>query len=239
MGETLNAMWHRLSLQHELQLSPWQWVLLGALVALLVLPRPAWRLTGMYSTLVHELGHVVLALFTGRFVTGLRLGWDHSGEVVSRGRGKASVIISGVAGYPAPLWCSAGLLAATAAGYPGLALGAYAILFCLALVFVRNLAALLVCVASAALALGIVFFAPVDMFVYVALLLAGFLLVAGARDCLKLLAVHTWRRQDVRQSDAYLIGASTGTFSGIWLLVILTLAGSGLWLAVRSLILLI
>lgn len=122
---------------------------------------------------------------------------------------------------------------------PRTGLGAYAIIFCLALVFVRNLAALLVCVASAALALGIVFFAPVDMFVYVALLLAGFLLLAGARDCLKLLAVHTWRRQDVRQSDAYLIGTSTGTFSGIWLLVILTLAGSGLWLAVRSLILLI
>ncbi len=80
MGETLNATWQRLSLQHELQLSPWQWVLLGALVALLVLPRPAWRLTGMYSTLVHELGHVVLALFTGRFVTGLRLGWDTPGR---------------------------------------------------------------------------------------------------------------------------------------------------------------
>ncbi|MCW4466433.1 M50 family metallopeptidase [Glutamicibacter sp. MNS18] len=236
MGETLSELWLRLSLHQPVELDGWQWLILAALVALLVLPRPSWRLTGMYSTLVHELGHVISALFTGRFVTGLRLGWDHSGEVVSRGRGKISVVISGIFGYPAPIWCAAGLLAAAAAGYPGAALGIYALFFCLALVFVRNFPALVVCVASALLALGVVFFAPTDAFVYVTMLLAGFLLVAGLRDCLKLLSVHTWRRTEIGSSDAYLIAASTRTFASLWLLVILALAGGGLWLAVASLL---
>lgn len=214
----------------------WQWLIVASLVALLVLPAPAWRITGMYSTLVHELGHVISAMFTGRFVTGLRLGWDHSGEVVSRGRGGFSVVVSGSFGYPAPIWCAAGLLAATSAGHAGLALGVYALFFCLALVFVRNIPALVVCVASVALALGIVLFAPVAAYIYVVLLLAGFLLAAGVRDCVKLLSVHLWRRAEIANSDAYLIARSTGTFATLWLLVILLLAGAGLWLAASSLL---
>ena len=79
--------WHRLAQPVAVDLSPWQWVIIAAVVLVLVIPAPAWRITGLYSTLVHELGHIVSALFTGRFVTGLKLGWDHSGEVVSRGRG--------------------------------------------------------------------------------------------------------------------------------------------------------
>jgi len=232
---TTNELWQRLSQQHPVELSDWQWLALAGIIALLVVPRPVWRLTGMYATLVHELGHVITALFTGRFVTGLRLGWDHSGQVVSRGRGNFSVIISGIFGYPAPIWCAAGLLSATAAGYTGMALGVYALFFCVALVFVRNLAALVVCLASSGLALGVVFLAPSDAFVYAALLAAGFLLVAGVRDCLKLLSVHTWRRRDLGQSDAYLIARFTGTFATLWLLVILLMAGGGLWVAIQSL----
>lgn len=236
VGETLNELWLRLSLRQPTELGGWQWLILIGLVALLVLPRPAWRLTGMYSTLVHELGHVISALFTGRFVTGLRLGWDHSGEVVSRGRGKISVIISGVFGYPAPIWVAAGLFSAAAAGYTAMALGVYALFFCLALVFVRNFAALVVCVMSALSALGIVLFAPVSAFTYVTMLLAGFLLMAGLRDCIKLLSVHVWRRSAIRSSDAYLIAESTGTFATLWLLVILAVAAAGTWLAVVSLL---
>lgn len=237
--EFVSELWARLTLHQPTELSRWQWLIVLTLVLLLVLPHPVWRLTGMYSTLVHELGHVISALFTGRFVTGLRLGWDHSGEVVSRGRGKFSIIISGIFGYPAPVWLAAGLFAAAAAGYSGVALGIYALFFCLCLIFVRNLAALVVCVASALIALGLVLFAPVEAFTYATLLLAGFLFLAGLRDCLKLLSVHLWRRRDIQNSDAYLIAQATGTFATFWLVVILALAGTGAWLAVRSLLRLI
>lgn len=228
--------WARLWQPQVVDLSAGQWVVLLAVVLGLVLPRPVWRITGMYSTLVHELGHVISALFTGRFVTGLRLGWDHSGEVVSRGRGKASIIISGIFGYPAPLLISAALLWATASGYAGRALGIYALFFVLALVFVRNWPAFVVCTASACIALAVVFLAPASAYIYLALLLGGFLLCSGIRDLLKLLAVHTWRRRDIEQSDAYLIARSTGTFATLWLLVIMALGAIGMFLGIQSIL---
>ncbi len=209
-----------------------QLVIVAALVALLVLPRPLWRVTGMYCTLIHELGHVIFALFTGRFVTSLQLGWDHSGQVVSRGRRGWSSAISGVAGYPAPLWCAAGLLAAAAAGYSGWALLAFALLFCGALVFVRNLPAILVCGSSAGAALAILVFAPIPYFTFAVLFMGGFLLLAGLRDMLKLLSVHLWRRHHREQSDAVLIARSTGGYAWIWLWLIMILCACGAWVAV-------
>ena len=236
MNLDIAEAWHRLAQPVVVDLNSWQWLIIAAVVLAMVIPAPAWRITGLYSTLVHELGHIVSALFTGRFVTGLRLGWDHSGEVVSRGRGKFSVIVSGIFGYPAPLWVSALMFWAISIGYAGQALGIYALFFLLALVFVRNWPAFVVCTVSALIALGVVFFAPVEAYLYLSLLIAGFLLIAGLRDYAKLLAVHTWLRRDVAQSDAYLIARATHTFAGLWLLVILALGAGALWWASRSLL---
>ncbi|WP_347039190.1 M50 family metallopeptidase [Glutamicibacter halophytocola] len=236
MNLDIAEAWHRLAQPVVVDLNSWQWLIIAAVVLAMVIPAPAWRITGLYSTLVHELGHIVSALFTGRFVTGLRLGWDHSGEVVSRGRGKFSVIVSGIFGYPAPLWVSALMFWAISIGYAGQALGIYALFFLLALIFVRNWPAFVVCTVSALIALGVVFFAPVDAYLYLSLLIAGFLLIAGLRDYAKLLAVHTWRRRDVAQSDAYLIARATHTFAGLWLLVILALGAGALWWASRGLL---
>jgi len=236
MNLDIAEAWHRLAQPVVVDLNSWQWLIIAAVVLAMVIPAPAWRITGLYSTLVHELGHIVSALFTGRFVTGLRLGWDHSGEVVSRGRGKFSVIVSGIFGYPAPLWVSALMFWAISIGYAGQALGIYALFFLLALVFVRNWPAFVVCTVSALIALGVVFFAPVEAYLYLSLLIAGFLLIAGLRDYAKLLAVHTWRRRDVAQSDAYLIARATHTFAGLWLLVILALGTGALWWASNSLL---
>lgn len=232
MNVDIADAWHRLVQPVEVELNLWQWLLVLALVLVAVIPKPVWRVTGLYSTLVHELGHIVSALFTGRYVTGLRLGWDHSGEVVSRGRGKLSVIISGVFGYPAPLWVSAIMFWAISSGYAGRGLGIYALFFLLALIFVRNWPAFVVCAVSALVALGVVFFAPAETYIYLSLLIAGFLLIAGLRHFVKLLSVHTVRRHDIAQSDAYLIARSTRTFAGLWLLIIMILgAGALLWSA--------
>lgn len=236
MNLDIAEAWHRLAQPVVVDLNSWQWLIIAAVVLAMVIPTPAWRITGLYSTLVHELGHIVSALFTGRFVTGLRLGWDHSGEVVSRGRGKFSVIVSGIFGYPAPLWVSALMFWAISIGYAGHALGIYALFFLLALVFVRNWPAFVVCTVSAIIALGVVFFAPVEAYLYLSLLIAGFLLIAGLRDYAKLLAVHTWRRRDVAQSDAYLIARATHTFAGLWLLVMFALGAGALWWTSSSLL---
>lgn len=238
MNLNIGEAWARLSQPVEASLTVWQWALVSGLVLLLVVPRPVWRITGLYSTLIHEMGHIISAMLTGRFVMGLRLGWDHSGEVVSRGRGKFSVIFSGLFGYPAPLFVSAVMFWAISAGYAGRALGIYALFFIVALFFARNWPAILVCAVSVIVALGVVFFAPENAYLYLALLIAGFLLCSGIRDFIKLLSVHTVRRNDLRQSDAYLIAESTGTFATLWLLVMLLLGALCLWWSVSSLIVL-
>ena len=63
-------------------------LLLGILAAAIVLsiPRVTWRWFGLYVTFVHELGHAFAALMTGRVVHGLKIGLDHSGQLVSSGR---------------------------------------------------------------------------------------------------------------------------------------------------------
>lgn len=236
MNLNIGEAWARLAEPVAVDLLAWQWLALAAVAGLLVFPRRIWRITGLYSTLVHEMGHIVAAMLTGRFVMGLRLGWDHSGEVVSRGRGKFSVIFSGLFGYPAPLWVSALMLWAISGGYAGRALGVYALFFLLALFFARNWPAVVVCLITSAVALAVVFFAPAGTYVYLSLLVAGFLLLAGVKDFIKVLGVHTWRRRDLGQSDAYLIAQATGTFATLWLAVMLVLGAAALLWAVNSLV---
>ena len=236
MNLNIGEAWARLAEPVAVDLLGWQWLALAAVAGLLVFPRRIWRITGLYSTLVHEMGHIVAAMLTGRFVMGLRLGWDHSGEVVSRGRGKFSVIFSGLFGYPAPLSVSAVMLWAISGGYAGRALGVYALFFLLALFFARNWPAVVVCLITSAVALAVVFFAPPGTYVYLSLLVAGFLLLAGVKDFIKVLGVHTWRRRDLGQSDAYLIAQATGTFATLWLAVMLVLGAAALLWAVNSLV---
>lgn len=236
MNLNIGEAWARLSEPVAVDLQAWQWAALAVVVGLLVLPRRIWRITGLYSTLIHEMGHIVSAMLTGRFVMGLRLGWDHSGEVVSRGRGKFSVIFSGLFGYPAPLWVSAVMLWAISEGHAGRALGVYALFFLLALFFARNWPAVVVCLVTSAVALAVGFFAPAGTYVYLSLLIAGFLLLAGVKDFIKVIGVHTWRRRDLGQSDAYLIARATGTFATLWLVVMLALGTAALLWAVSSLV---
>src|SRR4029453_16062803 len=77
-------------------------VVLGVLTAAIVLSIPArtWRWFGLYVTFVHELGHAFAALMTGRVVHGLRIGLDHSGQLLSSGRGRNGAVWSGFWGYP-------------------------------------------------------------------------------------------------------------------------------------------
>ena len=233
------AVWERLNQPVALEFAWWQWAVIAAICLFLVVPRELWKITGLYSTLIHELGHITLALLTGRMVMGLRLGWDHSGEVVSRGRGRISAVLSGICGYPAPLWASALMFWAASTGYAGRALGVYALFFILALLFARNWPAFAVCSASAVVAVAVVALAPAAAYLYLVLLIAGFLLLAGIKDFFKLLAVHVRHRGRLGQSDAFLIAQATGTFASLWLVVITLLGAAGAWWASSSLLVLL
>ena len=109
-------------------------VLLAGLLALLTVGWTAsWRLTRGVVTIVHEGGHALAAVLTGRGLGGIRLHADSSGVTTSTGRaGGVGLVLTFLGGYPAPaalglggavlvgtgrtaafLWLAVGLLVAT------------------------------------------------------------------------------------------------------------------------------
>ncbi|MBT2512956.1 M50 family metallopeptidase [Arthrobacter sp. ISL-30] len=194
-------------------------VVLAMLAAAVVLsiPRATWRWFGLYVTFVHELGHAFAALMTGRFVHGLRIGLDHSGQLVSSGRGRLGAAWSGFWGYPTPAVVGAALVSSVSAGWSGIAMTVGALLLLLALIFLRNLTGILVAVCSAATAQAMVMFAGPLAVSYVALALGIALGVGAVRDFFKVTAVHTRRRHRLATSDAYILARSTGVPSFLWL----------------------
>jgi Peptidase M50B-like len=109
-------------------------VLLAAVLALVAVAwSPLWRWTRTVVTIAHEGGHALVAVLAGRGLTGIRLHPDTSGVTVSTGaRRGPGLVLTFLAGYPAPsllglggallvavdraqlmLWIALGLLAVT------------------------------------------------------------------------------------------------------------------------------
>jgi Peptidase M50B-like len=194
-------------------------VLLGIVAAAVVLsiPRVTWRWFGLYVTFVHELGHAFAALMTGRVVHGLKIGLDHSGQLVSSGRRGFSAVWSGFWGYPAPAVVGAALVWSVSAGWAGAAASVGALILLVALIFLRNFTGIVVALISAALAQALVMFADPRTVSYGVLALGIALGVGSVRDWFKVAAVHTRRRNHIASSDAYILARSTGVPSFVWL----------------------
>lgn len=190
-------------------------LVIAAAVAVSV-PRVTWRWFGLYVTFVHELGHALAALMTGRVVRGIRLRLDHSGEMVSAGRGRAGGIWSGFWGYPAPAVAGALMIWAASAGWAGAALSLGAAMLLVSLLFIRNGWGILIALVCAAVAQALVVFLPRANVGVVVLVLGIALLVGAVRDWFKVAAVHGGRG-DRRNSDAYLLARMSGVPSFLWL----------------------
>lgn len=194
-------------------------LLLGIMAAAVVLsiPRATWRWFGLYVTFVHELGHAFAALMTGRFIHSLKIGLDHSGQLVSSGRRGFSATWSGFWGYPAPAVVGVALVWSVSAGWAGAAASIGALILLVALIFLRNFTGIVVALLSAAIAQSLVMFADPLTVSYVILALGIALGVGSVRDFFKVAAVHTRRRNQLASSDAYILARSTGVPSFIWL----------------------
>ena len=92
-----------------------------------------------------------------------------------------------------------------------------ALILLAALLFIRNLAGVLIAVACAVVAQLLVMFTPKEAIAYVVLVLGIALLVGSVKDWFKVLSVHTRRRNHVQSSDAYILYQTTGVPSGVWL----------------------
>lgn len=210
-------------------------VVLGILAAAVVLsiPRATWRWFGLYVTFVHELGHAFAALMTGRVVHGLRIGLDHSGQLLSSGRGKFGAAWSGFWGYPSPAVVGVALIWSVSAGRSGAAMSIGALVLLLALIFLRNFTGIFVALLSATIAQLLVMFATASTVSHVVLGLGIALEVGAVRDWFKVAAVHTGRRDRLASSDAYILARSTGVPSLLWLAAFAVVIAASAAISVR------
>jgi hypothetical protein len=195
-----------------------QIVIIALVAAAVSIPPLTWKIFGLFVTVVHELGHVGASIMTGRFITGIRLRFDHSGTTMSYGKlGGAGMIWSTFWGYPVPAVVGAVLVWATLAGWASFALSVSALLLLATLLGIRNLQGLLIILCTAGASLGLVWFAAPDIIGHVTLALGIALLVGAVRDWVKIVNVHRSRPEDIETSDAHILQQATGLPAPVWL----------------------
>ena len=205
-----------------------------AVAAALIIPRGTWQYFGLFATLVHELGHAVAAILTGRAVHGIRIRRNHSGDALSSGRGVFGTVVSGVFGYPAPAIVGAAQLWSVFTGYTAITLFAGGIVLILTLVVIRNVFGAVVVFVSAAISVLLWFFATPTVQGYALLVIGIALLVGAVRALGTVIGVHLRHRDQLSSSDAYLLYRRTGIPSPIWLLLFTALIGGCCVAAVAS-----
>ena len=205
--------------------------LTGALLALIP---PIWRYTRHVVTLVHEAGHAIVALATGRRLNAITLHTDTSGLTVSSGRPTGpGMIATAVAGYVAPSALGLTSLALVQADHTLWALWVAMGVLAGMLLFIRNWWGLLVVGLSGAAVVALTYRATDDIQVFAATTVAWLLLAAGPRTTIELWGHR--RRVRSRSTDADVLARLTHLPAALWntFFIGVTVAAlvSGAWLS--------
>lgn len=213
-----------------------EWAVAAAALVL-VAYGPLWTHTRHLVTLVHESGHALVALATGRRLNSITLHSDTSGLTVSSGRQTGpGMIATAAAGYLAPavlgLLIAALVQADRTMWALWFALGALALM----LLYIRNWFGLLVVALAGVAVAAIVWKAPERVQHAAALLAAWFMLIAAPRTALELWSHRRGRRS--RTTDADVLARLTRIPAVLWVgvLLLLNLGALGLgawWLGLR------
>lgn len=211
----------------EAQPPPTGWVLaVSVALAVVAVVRPAWRWTRHVVTIAHEGAHGVVALVTGRRLSGIRLHDDSSGVTVSVGRRSGPGMVAMLAaGYPGPaLLGLAGTLVLSTGRVTLLLWGLLAAL-ALLLVQIRNWFGLLPVLATGGVVAVITLSAPSATQQAFAHALVLFLLLGAVRAALELQRSRRRRGRGGRgrggDSDADQLAGLTHTPGWLWVAVLL------------------
>ncbi|MBJ7904333.1 M50 family metallopeptidase [Streptomyces sp. DSM 110735] len=232
-SSTAAGLWDRLI---GTQPGPNLWVVVATLAAALVavVPHRLWRLSRNAITIAHEGGHGLLALVTGRQLTGIRLHSDTSGLTLSRGKPHGiGMILTAAAGYTAPSLLGLGGAALLADGRITLLLWVATALLLAMLVMIRNAYGVLTVVLTGGTFLLISWLADSQVQAAFAYAVVWFLLLGGVRPPFELQAKR--RHGEAGDSDADQLSRLTHVPAGLWLFLfhavsLCSLIGGGGWL---------
>ncbi|MGW0083471.1 M50 family metallopeptidase [Streptomyces sp. NPDC003393] len=229
----LPGLWDRLV---GTQPDPDLWVVIATAVAALgvVVPHTLWRVSRNAITIAHEGGHGLVALLSGRTLTGIRLHSDTSGLTVSRGKPYgAGMILTAAAGYTAPPLLGLGGAALLAAGRITLLLWVATALLVAVLVMIRNAYGALTVLVTGGLFLLVSWLTGPQVQAAFAYAVVWFLLLGGVRPAFELQAKRS--RGGAGDSDADQLSRLTHVPAGLWLFLfhavsLCSLMGGGRWL---------
>ena len=230
---TATSLWDELI---GTQPDPDLWVVLATLVAALaiVVPHGLWRVSRNAITIAHEGGHGLIALLTGRTLTGIRLHSDTSGLTVSRGKPHGiGMILTAAAGYTAPPLLGLGGAALLATGRITLLLWVATALLVAMLVMIRNAYGALTVFLTGGTFVVVSWLAGPQVQAAFAYTVVWFLLVGGVRPAFELQAKRS--RGGAGDSDADQLSRLTHVPAGLWLFLfhavsLCSLIGGGRWL---------
>lgn len=206
----------------------WVAPLLGAALAL---TPPVWTYSRHVVTLVHEAGHAVVAVLTGRRLNAVRLHSDTSGATISSGRPRGpGMVAMAAAGYLAPSGLGLVSIWLVSVGRTPWALWTALLTLALMLLYIRNWFGLVVVGLAGGAVAVLIWRTPADVQELAASVLAWFLLVAGPRTTLDLWSHR--RRSRTRTSDADLLARLTHVPAGVWNAVLLLATAAALAVAV-------
>lgn len=231
-GTTFEEVWRDvISVQPE----PPAWLVIGTGVCalLVVLTRDPWRIARNAVTIAHEGGHAVVALLSGRQLTGIRLHSDTSGVTVSRGKPSGlGMILTVFAGYVTPSLVGLGGILLLLGDRITALLWISILVLAAMLLLIRNLYGVVSVVGTGAVVFLVSWFTPAAVQAGFAYLFTWFMLFAGMRPVIELQSQR--RRQPSPQSDADQLDRLTGVSGTAWVLVFLLLNTSvlvlGVWL---------
>jgi hypothetical protein len=176
-----------------------------------------WRWTRNLVTIVHEAGHALTAVLTGRRLTGIRLHSDTSGLTLSTGRPSGpGMVATAAAGYLAP--SLAGLVGVVLLAFDQVTVMLWAAtgLLLVMLVMVRNAYGALSLLVTGAIVVAVSLLAGADVQAGFAYAVTWFLLLAGVRPVGELWRERRrWRGQGGR-TDADQLARLTHVPGGMW-----------------------
>ncbi|MFI6336945.1 M50 family metallopeptidase [Streptomyces sp. NPDC050535] len=218
------------------QPDPDLWVVIAALAAALAVtvPHGVWRLSRNAITIAHEGGHGLVALLTGRSLSGIRLHSDTSGLTVSRGKPTGlGMILTASAGYTAPPLLGLGGAALLGANHITALLWLATALLVAMLVMIRNAYGALTVLVTGGTFVAVSWFAGPQVQAAFAYVVVWFLLVGGVRPAFELQAKRS--RGGAGDSDADQLSRLTHVPAGLWLFLfhavsLCSLIGGGRWL---------
>ncbi len=212
-----DVAWHHAFITQPL---PPRWLVLGSgVLALLVVGSSrVWPVARTVVTIVHEGGHALVALSTGRHLGGVRIYRSTAGETLSRGRAEGfGVALTAVAGYVAPPLLGLAAAALLAIGHlTGMLLLSLVLLAGLAIA-IRNAYGMLAVLAALAAVAAVCLYGSAVVQAGFGYVMTWFLLLGGIRPVVELAGER--RRGGARRSDADQLARLTPVPGGAWVMI--------------------